>query len=51
MQSFTSVIKFISSGSFDNIFLGFLESAAVAMFAVISTAHPGFLKTFSCKLF
>ena len=37
--------KFITSGSVDNTFFGFLLAAAVATFAPISNARPGFFNT------
>ena len=37
------MVIFITSGKVDNIFLGCLLAAAIAMFAVISKAREGFL--------
>ena len=40
------VVKMISSGNVDKAALGLLVAAAVAMFAPISKARPGFFNTF-----
>ena len=41
----------INSGNVDKAASGFLEAAAVAMFALISMARPGFFKTFFAIFF
>ena len=43
--------KFITSDNVFITFLGFVEAAAVARFAVISNAREGFFKTFFAIFF